>query len=81
MTLTILTCRKFNEDSGGAKKPAEHAPAFTNGGRLVHVLLTIEDCQPLTDGNGSLPGALSQPSEVGFEFTPPRVASSFFQAG
>ena len=77
MTVTTLSSREFNQDTGGAKKAAQHGPVFiTDRGRPAHVLLTIEDYLRLSGGHMSLAEALAQTS-ADFDFDPPRMASQF----
>jgi len=46
MTITALTSSQFNQDTSGAKKPAQHWPVFiTDRGKPAHVLMTIEQYQ------------------------------------
>jgi prevent-host-death family protein len=78
MTVTTLSSREFNQDTGGAKKAAQHGPVFiTDRGRPAHVLLTIEDYQRLIGGNMSLAEALAQPGDA--DFDPPRVDGGIFK--
>jgi prevent-host-death family protein len=79
MTVTTLTSREFNQDTGSAKKAAARGPVFiTDRGRPAHVLLTIEDYLRLTGGQMSLAEALAQPAGD-FEFEPPRLAPGIFK--
>jgi len=49
MTITTLSSREFNQDTGRAKNAAHGGPVFiTDRGRPAHVLLTFEDYQRLT---------------------------------
>ena len=83
MTITTLTSREFNQDSGRAKKAALKGPVFiTDRGKLAHVLLSIEEYQKLKGksanrrtGKGiSLIEALAMPEGTpDFEFDPPRL--------
>lgn len=51
MSITSLSSREFNQDTGRAKRAAKNGPVFiTDRGRPAHVLLTIEDYQRLTAG-------------------------------
>jgi prevent-host-death family protein len=76
VTVTILTSREFNEDTGGAKRAARRGPVFiTDRGRPAHVLLTIEDYRRLAGGSMSLAEAFAQAGDADFEFTPPRLGS------
>lgn len=49
MTITTLSSREFNQDSGKAKRATRNGPVFiTDRGRPAHVLLTIEDYRKIT---------------------------------
>jgi prevent-host-death family protein len=70
MTITSLSSREFNQDTGRAKKAAEHGPVFiTDRGRPAHVLLSIEEYRRLTGARRNLVAALSMPglSEIDIE--------------
>jgi prevent-host-death family protein len=55
MTITRLSSREFNQDTGRAKNAARSGPVFiTDRGRPAHVLLTFEDYQRLTGGQDSI---------------------------
>lgn len=42
MSITTLTSREFNQDTGRAKKAAENGPVFiTDRGKPAHVLMSI----------------------------------------
>lgn len=80
MTITTMTSREFNQDTGGAKKAAQRGPVFiTDRGRPAHVLLTIEDYRRLAGGNMSLAEALAQASDADFAFEPPRINAGLFK--
>jgi prevent-host-death family protein len=76
MTVTTLSSREFNQDTGRAKNAARGGPVFiTDRGRPAHVLLTFEDYQRLTGGQDSiidLLGLSSEEADVEFETTTPR---------
>ena len=79
MTITTLSSRKFNQDTGRAKRAAKDGPVFiTDRGRPAHVLLTIEDYQRLAGGNMSLAEALAQDG-ANFDFDPPRAGGGIFK--
>jgi prevent-host-death family protein len=43
MTITTLSSRQFNQDTGKAKKAAQGGPVFiTDRGKPTHVLLTFD---------------------------------------
>lgn len=55
MTVTTLSSREFNQDSGKAKKAARNGPVFiTDRGKPAHVLLTIEDYRRLAGKGPSI---------------------------
>jgi len=65
MTITTLSSREFNQDTGRAKKAAAKGPVFiTDRGTPAHVLLSIEEYQRLTGGQGSLIDRLGLPPGV-----------------
>ena len=65
MTITTLTSREFNQDTGRAKKAAAAGPVFiTDRGRPAHVLLSIEAYRQLAEQQGSLIDRLGQPSGI-----------------
>jgi prevent-host-death family protein len=73
-TITTLSSREFNQDTGRAKKAARRGPVFiTDRGRPAHVLLTIEDYQAMTRAPMTLAEALAQPEGADIEFDPPRL--------
>lgn len=76
MTVTTLSSREFNQDTGRAKNAARSGPVFiTDRGRPAHVLLTFEQYQRLTGGQESIIDLLGLPPEeadVEFETAQPR---------
>jgi len=76
MTVTTLSSREFNQDTGRAKNAARSGPVFiTDRGRPAHVLLTFEDYQRLTGGQDSIIDLIGLPPEqvdVEFDTTTPR---------
>lgn len=73
MTITTLSSREFNQDTGKAKKAAALGPVFiTDRGKAAHVLLSIEEYQRLTGGR-KIADALAMPGLADVEFEPPRV--------
>ena len=80
VTVTKLSSREFNQDTGRAKKAARKGPVFiTDRGRPAHVLLTIEDYERLSGGGMSLATAVAQPGKGDFAFDPPRVEGGIFK--
>jgi prevent-host-death family protein len=73
MTITTLTSREFNQDTGRAKKAAAEGPVFiTDRGHPAHVLLSIEEYRRLTGKHRNIVEALSMPGLADIEFDPPR---------
>jgi prevent-host-death family protein len=65
LTITTLSSREFNQDTGGAKIAARDGPVFiTDRGTPSHVLLTFEDYQRLTGGQDSIIDLLGLPLGV-----------------
>jgi antitoxin Phd_YefM of type II toxin-antitoxin system len=65
LTITTLSSREFNQDTGGAKIAARNGPVFiTDRGSPSHVLLTFEDYQRLTGGQDSIIDLLGLPPGV-----------------
>jgi prevent-host-death family protein len=76
LTITTLSSREFNQDTGRAKNAARRGPVFiTDRGRPAHVLLTFEDYQRLTGGQESIIDLLGLPpdeADVELETARPR---------
>ncbi len=65
MSITTLSSREFNQDTGKAKKAAKQGPVFiTDRGRPAYVLLDIAEYQRLTGGRHKIADLLALP---GFE--------------
>jgi hypothetical protein len=65
MTITTLSSREFNQDTGRAKITARSGPVIiTDRGRPSHVLMTFEDYQRLTGGQDSIIDLLGLPPDV-----------------
>jgi prevent-host-death family protein len=78
MSITTLTSREFNHDTGRAKKAAQQGPVFiTDRGRPAHVLLSIEEFQKLSGGTASILDLLAMPGLEDVEFEAPRVADPY----
>jgi prevent-host-death family protein len=74
MTITTLSSREFNQDTGRAKKAAAEGPVFiTDRGRPSHVLLSIEEYRRITGGHRKIADALAMPGVAEIEFEPPRI--------
>jgi prevent-host-death family protein len=49
MTITTISSRQFNQDTGRAKKAARRGPVFiTDRGKPAHVLLNIDEYRRLS---------------------------------
>lgn len=76
MSITTLSSREFNQDTGGAKNAARSGPVFiTDRGRPAHVLLTFEDYQRLIGSHDSiidLLGVAADETDVELETPHPR---------
>ncbi|WP_428676888.1 type II toxin-antitoxin system Phd/YefM family antitoxin [Reyranella sp.] len=71
MSITTLTSREFNQDTGRAKKAADAGPVFiTDRGRPAHVLLSIEEYRRLAGSDRSIADALAMDEDL--DFDPPR---------
>lgn len=78
MTITTLSSREFNQDTGKAKKAALQGPVFiTDRGKPAHVLLSIQQYEQLTSGQASIVDLLAMPEAEAVEFEPPRVDGLF----
>ncbi len=74
MTITTLSSREFNQDTGRAKKAAADGPVFiTDRGKPAHVLLSIEEYQRITGLHRNIVDALAMPGIADIEFDPPRI--------
>ena len=63
--VTTVSSREFNQDISRAKKAASVGPVFiTDRGIPAHVLLSIEDYQRLTGGQGNILDSLGMPPGV-----------------
>lgn len=73
MTITTLSSREFERDTGKAKKAAQNGPVIiTDRGKPAHVLMTIEQYQKLTSGSQTIVDLLSMPEGQDIEFEPAR---------
>jgi prevent-host-death family protein len=65
MSITTLSSREFNQDTGRAKVAARSGPVIiTDRGSPAHVLLTFADYQKLTSGQDSIIDLLGLPPGV-----------------
>ena len=80
MSITTISSREFNQDSGGAKKAAEKGPVIiTDRGQPAHVLLSFEDYQKLVGLQRSLLDIVAQEEDDDIEFDPPRMGDTIFR--
>ncbi len=69
MTITTLSSREFNQDTGRAKRASAGGPVFiTDRGKPAHVLLSIEDYQRITGGRRKIADSLAMPDLADIEF-------------
>ena len=74
MTMTTLSSREFNQDTGKAKKAAKAGPVFiTDRGRPAHVLMSIEHYQSLVAPAVNIVDLLAAPGTETIRFVAPRV--------
>jgi len=74
MPITTFSSHAFSQDTGGAKRAAQHGPVFiTDKGKPAHVLLTIEEYRRLVGEHDSIVEALGMADGADFEFEPPRL--------
>jgi hypothetical protein len=65
MTITKLSSREFNQETGRAKKAARKGPVFiTDRGRPAHALLTYVGYQRLTSRPGGIVEMLGAPAGI-----------------
>jgi prevent-host-death family protein len=65
VSITTLSSREFNQDTSRAKKATAEGPVFiTDRGTPAHVLLSIEEYQRLTGGQGDLIDQLGLPAGI-----------------
>ena len=65
MTITTLSSREFNQDTGRAKIAARNGPVIiTDRGSPAHVLLSFADYQRLIGGQASIIDLLGLPPGV-----------------
>jgi prevent-host-death family protein len=75
MSMTAISSRTFNQETGSAKKYAKKGPVFiTDRGKPSYVLLSIADYERLTSKQPSFLDLISQGDEGDFEFKIPRLA-------
>ena len=71
MTVTTLSSREFNQDTGRAKRASSKGPVFiTDRGRPAHVLLSFEDYRRLSGQPRNIVDALSMAGLANIAFEP-----------
>ena len=76
MSITSITSREFNQDTGRAKEAASKGPVFiTDRGQAAHVLLSIDEYHRITDKGKSIVDLLAMPEAAEIDFEPPRFGS------
>ncbi len=74
MTITTMSSREFNQDTGRAKKATAQGPVIiTDRGKPAHVLLSIKEYRHLTGNRPKIADLLSLPGMEDIEFDPPRA--------
>lgn len=75
VTVTTMSSREFNQDTGKAKTAAEQGPVLiTDRGRYSHVLLSFAEFQRIAGRQPSLADLLSMPGVEDVDFDPPRMS-------
>lgn len=78
MSITTLSSREFNHNTGHAKIAARSGPVFiTDRGRPALVLLSIEDYNKLQPALASITDLLGMPQAADIAFDPPTMAGRF----
>ena len=81
MTVSTLTSREFNQDTGQAKRAADAGPVFiTDRGRASYVLMTVAEYARLTHPQASIADLLAMPDAADIEFEPPRLREPISRA-
>ena len=71
--MTILSSRKFNQDTSGAKRATADGPVLiTDRGKPSLVLLTFDDYQRISGKSPSMAELLAMPDGDDIDFDPPR---------
>lgn len=74
MTVTTLSSREFNQDTGRAKKAARKGPVvITDRGHKSHVLLTFKDFERISGKQRSIADLLAMPKGGDIKFDPPKL--------
>lgn len=74
ITVTTITSGEFNQGASEAIRIANNGPVFiTNQGQPVHVLMTYQHYQRLTEQRRNIADSLALPGIADIEFEPPPV--------
>lgn len=77
MTITTLSSREFNQDTGKAKRASLEGPVFiTDRGEPAHVLLSIDDYRKLTGASRKIADLLAMPGSEDIELDIPVIRDS-----
>ena len=80
MSITTISSREFNQDTGGAKRAAESGPVIiTDRGKPSHVLLSFDEYRKLTGTGRSLLEIVAQEAGDEIDFDPPRMGDRIFR--
>jgi prevent-host-death family protein len=81
LSITTLSSREFNQDTGRAKRATAQGPVIiTDRGQPAHVLLSFADYRKLAGAGPSLLEALAQKEDGDFGFDPPRMGDDVSRA-
>jgi prevent-host-death family protein len=74
MSVTTVSSREFNQDTGSAKRASLNGPVFiTDRGKPAHVLLSIEEYRRITGVPRKISEALALREAADIDFDPPRI--------
>jgi hypothetical protein len=74
-SMSSMTSRAFNQETGTAKKQAFQGPVFiTDRGSPTHVLLTMTDYEKLVSTKPSFLEMIAQKGDADFEFEIPKLS-------
>lgn len=77
---TTISSRRFNQDTGAAKKLAEAGPVvITDRGRPSHVLMTHAEFERLTGRQLTIVEMLAQPGADDDDFEIPKLSGTLFK--
>jgi prevent-host-death family protein len=73
MTITTLSSREFNQDTGRAKKAALRGPVFiTDRGKPSYVLMTVEEYGKISGAQNNIADLLYMPGAENIELPIPK---------